>query len=94
MSRLVKSVVERGFTYFDWNVSSGDAGNINSSDTVFNNVTAGMGKYETGAVVLQHDVKEFSVNAVERILQYGQENGFKFEALTADSPTAHHGVNN
>ena len=94
MSRLTKEVVNRGFTYFDWNVSSGDAGAPISSDTVFRNVVAGFGKYEGGSVVLQHDVKDYSVNAVERILQYGRAHGFEFRALTASSNTAHHPVNN
>ena len=94
MSRLVKSVTTRGFTYFDWNVSSGDAGGAISSDAVYRNVVSGMGRYEGGAVVLQHDVKSFSVDAVEQIIQYGQAHGFEFRALTASSNTARHGVNN
>ena len=94
MSRLVKEVGNRGYTYFDWNVSSGDAGSTTSSAGVYNNVVSGMGKFAGGAVVLQHDIKGFSVDAVERILQYGKEHGFTFERLTAASNTAHHGVNN
>ena len=94
MSRLSAEVGRRGYTYFDWNVSSGDAGGATTADAVYNNVVSGIGKYPAGAVVLQHDVKGFSVDAVERILQYGKENGFTFERLTASSNTAHHGVNN
>lgn len=94
MSRLTKEVGNRGYTYFDWNVSSGDAGSATSSDAVYRNVVGGMGKFSNGAVVLQHDIKSFSVDAVERILQYGQSNGFVFEKLTPTSYTAHHGVSN
>ena len=49
---------------------------------------------EGSSVVLQHDIKDFSVDAVERIIQYGQANGYTFEKLTPASPKAHHGVNN
>jgi hypothetical protein len=46
------------------------------------------------SVVLQHDIKSFSVDAVEEILAWGIENGYTFLPLTSSSPTAHHGVNN
>lgn len=92
MSTLVGEVERRGFRYADWNVSSGDAGGASTADQVYNNVVSrlGDGKY----VVLQHDIKGFSVDAVERIIQYGQANGYVFLPMTANSFLAHHGVNN
>ncbi len=93
MSKLVKAVVERGFTYFDWNVSSGDAGNTTSSDAVFENVVYAL-KEGGSSVVLQHDVKGFSVAAVERIIKFGLNNGYVFDKLDASCFTAHHRVNN
>lgn len=93
MSTLTREVEARGFTYFDWNVTSGDAGGTTSSDGVYYNVINRV--YSDGkSVVLQHDIKSFSVAAVERIIIWGLENGFTFDKLTADSFTAHHGVNN
>lgn len=92
MSRLVSSVTERGYAYFDWNVSSGDAGNIFDTGTVYNNITRSLrGDY---SIVLQHDIKGFSVDAVEAVIQFGQKYGFTFKALDASSPTAHHRINN
>jgi peptidoglycan/xylan/chitin deacetylase (PgdA/CDA1 family) len=93
MSVLVGEVERRGFQYADWNLSSGDAGGASTADQVYDNVVSrlGDGRY----IVLQHDVKGFSVDAVERIIQYGQANGYIFLPLTNDSPfLAHHGVNN
>ena len=92
MSRLVNEVTSLGFTYFDWNVSSGDAGGATTSDEVYTNVIENL-KPEY-SVVLQHDIKEFSVDAVERIIQYGQKNGYTFKKLDESSFTAHHSVNN
>lgn len=92
MSTLVDEVEKRGFKYFDWNVSSGDAGAAYSSDEVYYNVTATL--KEEYSVVLQHDVKSFSVDAVESIVQYALANGYRFEKLDMSSPGAHHGVNN
>ena len=93
MSKLVSEVESRGFTYFDWNVSSGDAGSTTSADGVFKNVAYAL-KEGGSSVILQHDIKDFSVAAVEWIIEYGLANGYKFAALDASSFTAHHGVNN
>ena len=93
MSRLTKSVVDQGFYYFDWNVDSNDAGGAKSANEVFNNVTSGCAK-KTNSVVLQHDIKGFSVDAVERIIKWGLENGFTFEKLTEDSPSCRHNARN
>ena len=92
MSVLSEEVLKRGYVYFDWNVDSNDAGNINSADTVYQNVVTHL--KEGANVVLQHDIKDFSVDAVGRIIEYGLSNGYDFKALTVDSPAIRHGVNN
>ncbi len=92
VSRAAKELGKRGYAYFDWNVSSGDAGGANNANAVYNNVVRNLkGNY---SVVLQHDIKSFSVDAVERIIQYGLKNGFTFKALDTSSPTAHHRISN
>ncbi len=93
MTTLTKAVEERGYTYFDWNVSSGDAGGADTADEVYNNVISGI-KGKKASVVLQHDIHGFSVDAVERIIQWGLANGYTFAPLSSTSPTAHHPVNN
>lgn len=93
MRRLVPMVVEKGFQYFDWNVSSGDGGGVWTEDAVYWNVINGVAR-KTVSVVLQHDSKHFSVDAVERILIWGLNNGYTFLPLTPDSPGAHHRINN
>ena len=92
MSTLVPEATARGFTYFDWNVSSGDAGAPISSDQVYENTINNL-KPEF-SVVLQHDTKDYSVNAVERIINHGLKNGYTFKRLEKDSFSAHHGINN
>ena len=92
MSRVSKEMEARGYKYFDWNISSGDAGGATTAGAVYNNVTKALkGDY---SVVLQHDIKGFSVDAVEDIIKFGQKYGFTFKALDLSSPTAHHRVNN
>lgn len=93
MSKLTKKVEELGFEYFDWNVSSGDAGGATTTEQVIKNIKTGVRKY-ANSVVLQHDTQKFSVDAVEYIIKWGLENGYSFAGLNCDSPKAHHGVNN
>ena len=86
-------MVNRGFRYFDWNVDSNDAGGAKSAAEVYENVISGVQRQRV-SVVLQHDIKGFSVNAVEQIIQWGLENGYTFLPLGSDSPTAAHDVRN
>ena len=93
MSQLVCAVEERGFRYCDWNVSSGDAGGTTSTSQVVANVIEGI-KSNNVSVVLQHDIKNFSVDAVEQIIQWGLSEGYTFLPMTSTTPMSHHGVNN
>ncbi len=93
MSRLTQELTNRGYLYADWNVTSGDAGGTTSTDQVASNVIGGIQKNNV-STVLQHDVKDYSVNAVERIIQWGLSNGYKFLPLTETSPMYHHTVQN
>ena len=70
---------------------SGDAGGkgaTTESDTVFQNVTEGIADKKV-AVVLQHDIKSYSVDAVESIILWGLENGYTFLPLDPTSPPVH-----
>ena len=97
MTTLSRAVQDCGYAYFDWNVDSNDAGGAQTADEVFENVTKGvqwaMNRYGF-ALVLQHDTQEFSIDAVERIIQWGKENGYTFLPLQKNSPTIHHDLNN
>lgn len=93
MTKLTQDLTDMGFQYFDWNVTSGDAGETTDTSVVVQNVISGIKQHDI-SIVLQHDIKGFSVNAVEQIIQWGLAHGYTFLPLTSESPTAHHGVNN
>lgn len=93
MTSLAGALTDLGYQYFDWNVSSGDAGGTTDTDTVAANIMEGCDGRKA-SVVLQHDIKDYSVNAVEQVLIWGINNGYVFRALDVTSPTAHHGINN
>ena len=93
MTYLTQAVQDNGFQYFDWNVDSNDAGGAKKAEEVFENVKAGV-QNRSVSIVLQHDVKGFSVDAVEKIIRWALDNGYQFLPLDMSSPCAHHGVNN
>ncbi len=93
MTLLVKEANAKGLHYFDWNVASGDAGATTSSATVLQNCKVGAANHKN-AVILCHDVKEYTVNAMEEFITWGLQNGYTFAALTPESDGAHHQVKN
>ena len=93
MTRLARLMTEQGYVYFDWNVDSDDAGNAASTEEVLQNIITGCSAQET-PVVLQHDIKDFSVAAVERVIIWGLTNGCRFVPLDVSSPETHHRIAN
>ena len=93
ITRISQSLEAMGYRYFDWDVNSADAEYARSASAVAANVINGCAR-RSCSVVLQHDIKAFSVNAVEQIILWGLENGYSFRPLELSSPCAHHGIAN
>ena len=95
MSRLTRLVTQKGYRYFDWNVSSGDAGGTTTSEGVYNNVINGLSKSKQN-VVLMHDFGSNTklLGALGDIIDYGKANGYTFSRITESTPMVTHGVNN
>ena len=95
MSDISQETESRGYHYFDWNVSSGDAGGVHSSDEVYQNVIKGL-SHNRSNVVLMHDFENnyYTLNAIRDIIKYGKENGYTFSSITMDTPVVHHPIAN
>lgn len=95
MSRLTSGITNQGYTYFDWNIDSDDAGNAKTKEDIYNNVTSRLQKGRNN-VVLMHDFENNNktLNALRDIIRYGKENGYTFEKITEDTEPVRHGVNN
>lgn len=93
MTRLCQALTDMGYQYFDWNVNSGDAGLTKKTEEVIQYIKDGVVKQDI-SIVLQHDIKEYSVQAVEEIILWALENGYRFLPLDPTSPNAHHEVRN
>ena len=96
MSRLANDVHERGYKYYDWNASSGDAeGNhIAASKLVANT------KRETGnrpsVMLLLHDAeaKDTTAQALPEICEFYKSRGYKMVGIDENTEEVHHKVNN
>ena len=93
MTLLTKQAEKKGWHYFDWNVSSGDGGNDSTSESVITRITSQIQDHDE-SVVLCHDTKENTVNAMEYLIPWLLDNGYTLLPLTPDSETAHHAVLN
>lgn len=95
MTRLSKLVVENGYTYYDWNIDSGDAGGASNAEAVYKNVTKNLSKSGRN-IVLMHDFSGNSktIDALENIIEYGKKNGYTFKRITADTRMLRHAINN
>jgi hypothetical protein len=82
-----------GYQYCDWNVTSGDAGGTTSTEEVISNVISGIQSHSV-SVVLQHDIKGFSVDAVEHIIVWGLANGYTFLPMDSTTPMVHQTIGN
>ncbi len=92
MTRLTKAVGERGYFYFDWNVSSGDADKSTPSYTYIRNNVLTYSKNKNNVCVLMHDApaKTTTVQALPEIIDGLIAMGFRFEAITPQTYGFHH----
>ncbi len=94
MSTLTNDVINRGFRYYDWNLSSGDAaGGRHTADEIRDNVINGLRKDRVN-MILMHDIKPYTRDALRDIIKYGRDNGYSFEKITMGTEMIKQRVNN
>lgn len=92
---IIAEMTRRGFTYYDWNSSNGDADTRATAASVYNNTIRSSEKKER-IILLMHDsaAKYYTVAALPGIIEYYKNRGMQFEALTNDvSPIAFSYIN-
>lgn len=95
MTRLTQGVTERGYVYYDWNCSSGDAtGDKVPKDTIVANCKKVPSS--SNVIVLMHDTgaKGTTVEALPEVIEYYLNCGYTFGVITSETPPVHHKVNN
>lgn len=96
MTELTTLMPSLGYSYYDWNVSSGDAagGTVPSSRIVSNVLNGARGK--KSICVLMHDTgaKGTTVQALPQMIEGLHSQGFRFAALNAQVYGFHQAVRN
>lgn len=95
MTKLTKKLDGWGYHYFDWNVSSGDAGGAKNSQDVLRNFKNEISGRKVN-VVLMHDFykNDKTIDALDQVIKYGKKKGYTFLPLTASTEEVHHKVSN
>ncbi len=76
MAEFVHVLNQEQVTYFDWNVSAGDAASNYTTEDVLNNVLDGVSKYKTSVVLLHDgDNKSTTVEALGTLILNLQSQG-------------------
>lgn len=82
---IIAETTRRGFTYYDWNASSGDANSKATADSVYRN-TIQTSEGKSRIILLMHDSsgKSCTVAALSEIIEYYRAMGFEFKRITND----------
>lgn len=93
MHELIAYLDDQDMTYFDWNISSGDAGNsyLSASD-IIRNCTVNLKEYDE-AIILMHDAsnKNSTVEALPKLIETIQAmEDTKIVPITDDTERIHH----
>ena len=77
-----ETLKEQGYTYFDWNIDSGDTHKGTSKDYVINQVKKGImsnGKYKDNVCILFHDIKKVTADALPEVIEILKDAGYTFK---------------
>lgn len=77
MQKLMAYLNENGITYFDWNISSGDASSVQiSADNIVDNCVNGL-RDKSECMILMHDAneKKTTVEALAKVIKRISESG-------------------
>ena len=92
MSNIANSVISKGYHYYDWNVCVEDAGAcVSQSDKaacVYNYFKNYL-RPGRDNIVLLHDIKSYTAQSLEKMIQYGLNNGYTFRAIDDQAAEVH-----
>ncbi|MBP1587241.1 MAG: polysaccharide deacetylase family protein [Clostridia bacterium] len=96
MTQLSKMVPERGFIYFDWNVSPEDAMTRMTAEEIVAAVFKEVSRTKTENVVLMHDYdgQDTTADALPLIIERALSEGYAFDRLTYETKPVQHPVFN
>ena len=93
MTTLAQQAEDKGYTYVDWNVTSGDAGDTTDGNVMYANMMDGIHTYQN-SFILCHDIKDYTVKMMDKFIKDALKEGYTFLPITSETLTCHHGINN
>ena len=86
MQKILPQVTDMGIVPFDWNVDAGDAeGPPASAARIVSNIV-GQAKKQRRPVILCHDIKKSTVEAMPAVIRQLKNLGYSFDVLSAEAP--------
>ena len=84
---IIAEMNRRGYTYFDWNVDSGDATKGITAQEIYQH-TVNDSKQFRRPVILFHNTgaKKMTLEQIPAIIEALQQAGYRFDVLQADTP--------
>jgi peptidoglycan/xylan/chitin deacetylase (PgdA/CDA1 family) len=89
MTKLADIMTQKGYEYFDWDFDSGDTSKVdNSKEAIINNVEKRL-KGNDSYIILMHDIRKNTIEALPTIIEYAKSKGYKFAPLDENVNPAH-----
>ena len=83
-TELSAEMLRRGYRYFDWNISAGDATKKITRASIVTNVVDNVGR-DRPNIVLMHDTSELSLQSLEKIIVSLKMKNYVFSTLQKNS---------
>ena len=93
MSTLTELVQKNGYLYYDWNLESGDSSFAREKQKLYDSVVSKL-SHDRYNVVLMHDIKPYTRDALADIIDYAISNNYNFKSISYDTMPLHQKVNN
>lgn len=89
--KIIKEMIRRGFIYYDWDGSSGDANTdiAQNADTLYTNIMKAI--HKDCNIILMHNIngKDATIEALKRAIPEAQGEGYTFKALDGTLDPTH-----
>ena len=93
MTTLVNDTLNKGYQYYDWNIDSGDASFATNPTKLYNSVINSL-SHDKYNVILMHDTKTYTRDALSKIIDYCLSNGYSFESININTMPVRQRLNN
>lgn len=93
ITTLANKLVNEGYQYYDWSIDSTDTARKNTVSSIIENMKKQL-KGNSYYIVLMHDIKKNTIEALPSIIEYAKSIGYQFKPITNESPIVHSRIAN